>query len=354
MHTKKLFTFTELAQGSDSENEDNAKQFDSSHQFYDNVYQCLFESAERSNEIKGAAQPESYLHTYAILDAAKLPFVLSGLLATSGLTYASLFQGETQEELEEYAPYIVQLDQSNSFTNQLLPAPKQVNKLWDKGLGVFFRSSLSLKDLRQHFRKFIRIRNEQNEWLYFRFWEPNNVHASVLLQNDIYSPLVSVWMNASIDKVLFPQLSSGVVMKVHAPETINSMEQDVTNTLKLSPSTLRLRQVDLLALQNTKRSIFIHKVAESLAQNHASLSAHTNIDELTVLYMQACERSYTIEQAAYDYIRCQLALKTHDTSFEQIEKHVDPELALSPVNRGKLSWAFICDTYRTSNTALEA
>jgi hypothetical protein len=113
------------------------------------------------------------LATYAVLDAAKLPYLLIGLLETSGLRHQSLFQGETQEELGEYAPYLVELTEDNDFTRRLFTGPDGVGGLWEKKLGIYLRSRAGFDSLRKHLRRFTRLRTEQStQWYFFRFWDP--------------------------------------------------------------------------------------------------------------------------------------------------------------------------------------
>ena len=109
--------------------------------------------------------------TYAILDAAKMPYLLTGELEHSSLQYQSLFQGDAQEELGEYAPYIVKLEDGNDFTRKLFTDLKPPLGLWEKELGIFIRSRADLPTLRKHFRKFTKVQDENGKWYYFRFWE---------------------------------------------------------------------------------------------------------------------------------------------------------------------------------------
>ncbi|TDT74800.1 uncharacterized protein DUF4123 [Litoreibacter halocynthiae] len=116
------------------------------------------------------------LNTYALLDAARLPFILTELLEASGLTSQSLFDGKAQEEMGEQAPYLVQLEEANSFTRKLFTDGSGMNGLWGLGLGIFLRSRSSFASVRKHMRKMTRVQIEKdNTWNYFRFWEPKMV-----------------------------------------------------------------------------------------------------------------------------------------------------------------------------------
>ena len=122
----------------------------------------------------------SDLRTFAVLDGAKLPFVLTGMLETSGLRHLSLFQGETQDKIGEYAPYLVEIDRENQLTHKLLRRDSAMG-LRERELGIFIRARADFMAMRRHLRKFTRIQNEKGAWFYWRFWEgralPAPLHA---------------------------------------------------------------------------------------------------------------------------------------------------------------------------------
>lgn len=134
----------------------------------------LFGEPEPSEEERAQyGQDIPPMGTYAILDSAKMPYLLTAQLSGSGLEYQSLFQGITQEELKERAPYLVKLEESHPFIRKLFTDLDPPFGLWRKELGIFIRSRADLKTLRNHFRKFVRISDKQGKWYYFRFWEKN-------------------------------------------------------------------------------------------------------------------------------------------------------------------------------------
>lgn len=114
------------------------------------------------------AVPE--MGTFAVLDAAKVP-LLPILLDSSGLTFRCIFQGKAEEELADAAPYLVELKDGEKFTRSLFTSSGQPGDLWDRSPGMIVRSRGSLTELRGHFRKFTRVRDESGRWFYFRFWE---------------------------------------------------------------------------------------------------------------------------------------------------------------------------------------
>lgn len=133
------------------------------------------------------------MHTYAILDAAKLTN-LPELLERSGLEHRCLFKGDAYDELQNVAPWIIQLKEGNSFTRNLFTRSEAHWHLWDKEPGIYVRSRRALDDMWRHFRKFTKIRNERDDWLYLRWWEQNFWYLALQkqvgqVQNDLTSPL---------------------------------------------------------------------------------------------------------------------------------------------------------------------
>lgn len=123
------------------------------------------------------------LHTYALLDAAKVPG-LPEMLETSGLDHACLFQGTAAEELRDVAPWIVRLVEHHKFTQSVFTSGDAPWDMWDKGPGILLRSQGSLAELRKHLRKFTRAKDETGKWYYVRFYDP--IVATGMLDQTAY------------------------------------------------------------------------------------------------------------------------------------------------------------------------
>ena len=163
----------------------------------DALQDALFGQPEPS-EAERAAFGENTppLATYAVLDAAKMPYLLTSLLESSGLRYQSLFQGAAQEELGEHAPYLVELKDGHDFTRRLFTGPDGINGLWEKELGIFIRSRAGFDALRKHLRKFTRVQDEEGKWFYFRFWEAQAL-PNYLCSITTDAERVDQWVNGS-------------------------------------------------------------------------------------------------------------------------------------------------------------
>jgi len=134
-------------------------------------------------ELYGGTDAVPLLKTYAVLDAAKMPYEFLGHLENSDLQYKSLFQGESQERLQEHAPYLVELEGEHDFTRKLFTTEKAMG-FWEKELGIYIRSRAGFDEVRRHLRKFIRVQDENGKWNYLRFWEPT-IGAELLVLEEM-------------------------------------------------------------------------------------------------------------------------------------------------------------------------
>ena len=122
------------------------------------------------------------LHTYAILDAAKVAN-LAEMLETSGLEHRCLFKGDAFEGMKDAAPWIVRLEDGNRFTRNLFTRSDAPWHLWDVEAGIYLQSSYDLATLWAHFRKFVKLKDRNERWQYFRFWEPLVLQAYLSVAN---------------------------------------------------------------------------------------------------------------------------------------------------------------------------
>lgn len=115
--------------------------------------------------------------TFAVLDAAKFQHVPEALV---GLEHASLFQGRAEEDYKDVAPYIMRLDPETAFTRSFFVRSGAPTDLWDRDAAVFVQAAqpdqtLTLGNLRAHFRHFTRQRTDQGTWVFVRIAEPKSL-----------------------------------------------------------------------------------------------------------------------------------------------------------------------------------
>ena len=73
-----------------------------------------------------------------------------GMLLDSYLTYSCLYHGDIAPELELAAPYLVQLEYDDKYSQQLIA------RAWGNSWGVFLKCGASIASLRRHLRKLLR------------------------------------------------------------------------------------------------------------------------------------------------------------------------------------------------------
>ncbi|ROP56314.1 uncharacterized protein DUF4123 [Enterobacter sp. BIGb0383] len=103
--------------------------------------------------------------TWAIVDTAAEPG-LSAMLDDLDPPHASLYADPVPEEIGRLAPWLVQVDDAVRHWLMQRETP------W----GIFLESQASLKDLRQHLRKYLHVQipNEEKP-VFFRFYDPRNI-----------------------------------------------------------------------------------------------------------------------------------------------------------------------------------
>jgi hypothetical protein len=102
---------------------------------------------------------------YAILDGARDKKIFRAVYE-SGLDYACLFTGDLPTDLMEAAPYLVHLKKESPFVRKVL------EEGWGNSWGVFAQTRADLETMRRHCRKLLRVKDEQGNELFFRWYDP--------------------------------------------------------------------------------------------------------------------------------------------------------------------------------------
>jgi hypothetical protein len=127
--------------------------------------------AVRIENISRAFWPEGDAYdrpqVFALLDGARNRHI-EDLLAMSGLDRACLYNGRLVRRLERAAPSIVHLRGHTWFTEQVL------GQGWGRSWGSFVLAPphVGLPRLREHFRRFLRVVDEQGRRMLFRYYDP--------------------------------------------------------------------------------------------------------------------------------------------------------------------------------------
>lgn len=112
------------------------------------------------------------LASHVILDAARLG---SDFQTASQLQpkFTSLLRGEHAKNLAEVAPYLFEFQAQSKFGEWLFEKSK--GKSW----GVYLVTSANLEQLRMHLRKFIIVEDENKKKLFYRYYDPRVLRATL-------------------------------------------------------------------------------------------------------------------------------------------------------------------------------
>lgn len=102
---------------------------------------------------------------FAVLDGASIPDLRMRLYEMRP-PYYCLFRGELTPDIEEVAPYVIDLLPGRPFTEWVLT--ESFGKHW----GIFAHCRHSIKEMRRHCRALVTVYNEQGNPMIFRFYDP--------------------------------------------------------------------------------------------------------------------------------------------------------------------------------------
>ncbi|MBX2924956.1 MAG: DUF4123 domain-containing protein [Chitinophagaceae bacterium] len=107
----------------------------------------------------------SQLSTYLLLDAARMGESMYKAKELNS-RFDCLYRGRSEETLEAVAPYLFSFDGNTSFSNWLY------EEGWGNAWGVVVSSKAGFEECWKHFRKFLLVKTEDGQELYFRFYDP--------------------------------------------------------------------------------------------------------------------------------------------------------------------------------------
>ncbi|MEO6253866.1 MAG: DUF4123 domain-containing protein [Ferruginibacter sp.] len=102
---------------------------------------------------------------FILLDAAKMEGNLYEAIQRNN-DQASLYRGTSEEELADVAPYLFKLESGSDFEKWYK------ENGWGNGWGIPIYSTFKFEETYHHFRKFLLVKTEDGEQLYFRFYDP--------------------------------------------------------------------------------------------------------------------------------------------------------------------------------------
>lgn len=125
----------------------------------------------RADELERYLWPQgqslSGQQVYLLVDGARDP-ELAALIRFGKLEYSCLFTGRLTPRLQAAAPYLVHLSAGSPLSRELLA------RTWGNSGGILTlgRADVTLEQQRRHFKKFLRVQDEDGRVLQFRFYDP--------------------------------------------------------------------------------------------------------------------------------------------------------------------------------------
>ena len=105
-------------------------------------------------------------HTnFILLDAARMGALIEEARLRSKVNDC-LYRGQSEAALSGVAPHLFQYAHTTDFARWYLTSG------WGDSWGVLLKSSWPFTELHKHFRKFLLIKAEDGQELYFRFYDP--------------------------------------------------------------------------------------------------------------------------------------------------------------------------------------
>jgi hypothetical protein len=128
-------------------------------------------------------------NVFALLDGASIPDLLMALYDHKP-EHICLYRGELEPDIEEVAPYLVQLNIDAEFTDWI------IEKGWGNHWGIFATARSDLKTMRRHFRGFLRVYDAEARPLLFRYYDPRVLRDYLPMCNEreletIFGPVVN-------------------------------------------------------------------------------------------------------------------------------------------------------------------
>ena len=107
----------------------------------------------------------SVFYSFLLYDAAKAEVNLYKVLEFN-TTSRSLYKGRSEEDLADVAPYLFTFPKRSEFESWY------IENGWGNAWGVLVQANEEFEILYKHFRKFLLVKTEDEQELYFRFYDP--------------------------------------------------------------------------------------------------------------------------------------------------------------------------------------
>ncbi len=276
----------------------------------------LFPEVSESNEAR--------LNTFFLMDAAQVT-ALEGVLSldkAEELGVKPLLSGEPQKELKNYAPYLIDLtltsdqiesDQIPSFHKELMA------KYWGNNCGIFLQSLADLDTLARHCKKFIKLKDDNERWYFFRYYDPR-VAKDYFWCMASDKTRMAKWFGIKQGKPLISSIIIETNQGSGFQKSILQNYQQLNDHGSIALSTMELNWMKQSRWMGIKNAIFEELKIELVEEPYA-------ISELSRdLIEDCCEEAlrlgYITERAIYDFAFSQTLAHHFDLNLSEVNQYL--------------------------------
>lgn len=261
-------------------------------------------------------------NTYLLVDAtarAKVSMIFD-LDHYDDIEQQCLYSGDLAIKFKKNAPYLLNL----SLTQQQMEDDDSVPqfhkdffaKHWGQNTGIFVHSKDDIPTLARHFKKFIKIQNEQKKWFYFRFCDPRvmNYYLQSIAQ---WPQRVAKWFGIGGEK----QLVDALICEDAQGSRLYRFEPDRQHKLTNS-GTMNLTSSDYEIFKNYRRQYNKKIVIDEISHDFPDEVEILHSEQLGVWYESGIRKGYTTARGLYDYCYAQLMAKSYQLDLSEIEQYL--------------------------------
>ncbi len=137
---------------------------------------------------------------FAVLDGAACKGLIENFDKWQPEHYC-LFSGQLPPDVIMTAPHIVALKRDDPFTCWV------IEEGWGNHFGIFVRAVATAKEMRRHFRTFLRVRDPEGKAIFFRYYDPRVFRIYLPTCNNaeaqhVFGPIESYLMEDEDDRIM--------------------------------------------------------------------------------------------------------------------------------------------------------
>ena len=200
------------------------------------------------------------LFNYLLFDAAKAEQNLYRAMEMNA-NHASLYKGRAEEDLSGVAPYLFSVKPDSEF------AAWYMAEGWGESWGVPLFANAAFEDVYKHFRKFLMVKTEDGEQLYFRFYDPRVLRiflptCDTEQLKDMFGPIRHYITETEENKNSYTQFwieNSTLLSKTHSllqEQSQKSMEEKTDEKVEIQESKIESPIIISTSTVETKKKKF--------------------------------------------------------------------------------------------------